>query len=480
MRGDGMADRVLVVDLDGTLVHSDLLFESFWAATASDWRIPFRAVHTLGKSRRRAALKRMLADCAPPDPTLLPYDEQVLTLIRDWREAGGRTALVSAADDTLVQAVADHLGLFDFARGSDGTTNLKGPAKADFLRQTFTDPGFVYAGDSTADLPVWHEADAAITVGASPALRARVEARHPDARHLSPPAASLAPALHAIRPHQWLKNLLVFLPMLAAHQFDPATFLAALAAFIAFGLVAGSVYLLNDLLDLSADRAHPRKRERPLASGALPIKQGMILILAMLGAGLLLALTLDLRFVLVLAGYYVLTVLYSIWLKRRQLIDIFVLTTLYTLRVLAGAAATAITPSVWLLAFSVFFFLSLAAVKRQAELVDAIERGFDDAKGRGYVVDDLPIVTQVATGAGFVAALVMVLYLSEPDTIARYSTPFLLWGSCLLLLYWIIRMTMVTHRGRMHDDPIVFAARDGVSQLVLALIFVFYLGAVLL
>ncbi len=480
MRGEGMTDRVLVVDLDGTLVRSDLLLESFWAATAVDWRVPFHALTTLGRTGRRAALKRMLADRAAPDPAVLPYDPDVLALIRDWRAEGGRTALVSAADDTLVQSVAAHLGLFDLARGSDGETNLKGPVKADFLREAFGATGFAYVGDSPADLPVWEAADAAITVGAPPALRARVEARHPDATHLAPPSGWSGPALRAIRPHQWLKNLLVFLPMLAAHQFDAATFLAAFGAFVAFCLVAGSVYLLNDLLDLAADRAHPRKQARPLASGALPIGRGMALVPVLLAAGLALALALDFRFLLVLVGYYALTVLYSVWLKRRQLIDIFVLATLYALRVLAGAAATGIELSVWLLAFSVFFFLSLAAVKRQAELIDAIERGFDDAKGRGYMVEDLPIVTQIAIGSGFVAGLVMVLYLSEPSVMSRYSSPLLLWGSCVLLLYWVIRMVMATHRGRMHDDPVVFAARDPVSQLVIALIGSLYLGAALL
>ena len=480
VRGEATEKRVLVVDLDGTLIRSDLLLESFWAAVAADWRLPFRALGTLFRARRRAALKRMLAERAVPDPAVLPYNPEVLALIRDWREAGGRTALVSAADDALVQAVAAHLGLFDLARGSDGATNLKGPAKAAFLREKFGATGFVYAGDSHADLPVWRDAAEAITVGAGPNLRARVEAQNPGARHLGPPADGTGAAIAAIRPHQWLKNLLVFLPMIAAHQFDAATFVAAVVAFLAFGLVAGSVYLLNDLLDLAADRAHPRKRHRPLASGALSIRRGMALIPALVAAGLVLALLVDLRFALVLAGYYLLTIAYSIWLKRRQLIDIFVLATLYTLRVLGGAAATGIELSVWLLAFSVFFFLSLAAVKRQAELVDAIERGFVEAKGRGYMVEDLPIITQIATGAGFVAGLVMVLYLSAPEVIARYSSPLLLWGSCVLLLYWVIRMAMVTHRGRMHDDPVVFAARDGVSRLVIGLILAFYLGAAVL
>lgn len=469
---------VLVVDLDGTLIRSDMLLESFWAAFARDWRVPFHALAALTKGR--AALKARLAASAQPDPTTLPYNPEVLARIADWRANGGRVVLVTAADQRLAQAVADHLGLFDAVHGSDGETNLKGPAKAAFLRARFGEGGFVYAGDHHADLPVWEAAASAVTVGAGPVLRARVDALRPGATHLSPPGGWWAPALRAMRPHQWLKNLLVFMPMIAGHVFTTATFMQAALAFVAFGLVASSVYLLNDLLDLSADRAHPRKRTRPLASGDLRLIRGMVLVPVLLVCGMALGLVLGPLFLAVLAGYYALTVAYSLWLKRKMLVDICVLATLYTFRVIAGGVATDIPLSVWLLAFSAFFFLALAAVKRQAELVDAAERGVHMASGRGYQVGDLPFVSQMAVSSGFVAVLVMMLYLNAPEVLARYSNPWLLWGACLVLLYWVARMVLLAHRGQMDDDPVVYATRDPVSRVAIVLMLALVIGATVL
>jgi len=482
MHGENEREIVLVVDLDGTLLRSDMLLESFWSGFSHDWRVPFRSLAALAQGR--AALKARLAESGAPDPATLPYDAAVLERVREWRAAGGKVALVTAADHHLAQAVADHLGLFDAVHGSDGTTNLKGPAKADLLRAQFGEGGFAYMGDSSADLPVWAIARSALTVGAAPALRARVEALHPDALHLSPPttgfSAGFAPALRAMRPHQWFKNLLVFFPMIAAHVFTLETFLQAALAFFAFGLVASSVYLLNDLLDLSADRAHPRKRMRPLASGALPLIRGMAMVPVLLICGMALALALGPLFMAVLAGYYATTVAYSLWLKRRILIDICVLATLYTFRVIAGGVATDIPLSVWMLAFSAFFFIALAAVKRQAELVDAAQRGVGMPSGRGYQVGDLPFVSQMAVSSGFVAVLVMMLYLNAPDVLSKYSNPWLLWGACLVLLYWVARMVLLAHRGRMEDDPVVYALRDPVSRAAIVLMMALVIGATLL
>ena len=479
MYGDEAREIVLAVDLDGTLIRSDMLLESFWAGFARDWRVPFHALAGLVKGR--AALKARMAACGTPDPATLPYNGDVLETIRNWRTTGGQVVLVTAADRDLAQAIADHLGLFDAVHGSDGATNLKGADKAALLRDGFGAGGFVYIGDHRADLPVWDAAAGAITVGADATLRARVDARHPEAIHLSPPpagpAARLAPALRAMRPHQWLKNLLVLLPMIAAHEITLTTLLQGLLAFVAFGLVASSVYLLNDLLDLSADRAHPRKRARPLASGALPLIRGMVLVPVLLASGLAVAAFLGPMFLAVLAGYYALTVTYSLWLKRRVLVDICVLALLYTFRVIAGGVATGIPLSVWLLAFAAFFFLALAAVKRQAELVDAAERGVAMASGRGYQVRDLPVVSQIAVSSGLVAVLVMMLYLNAPDILARYSTPWLLWGACLLLLYWVMRMVFLAQRGQMDDDPVVHATRDRTSRIVIFLMLALILGA---
>ena len=276
-----------------------------------------------------------------------------------------------------------------------------------------------------------------------------------------------------MRPHQWLKNLLVFLPMLAAHQFDGGTIFAALLAFISFSLVASSVYVLNDLLDLAADRAHPRKRLRPFAAGTIPIAHGTFMAAGLLGLGALIALLVGGNFLLLMVAYYVLTTAYSLALKRRLVIDICVLAGLYTMRILAGGAATDLPLSVWLLAFSVFIFLSLAAVKRQAELIDAANRGQLEASGRGYQVDDLPIISMIAIGAGYVSVLVMTLYVNSPAVLELYSVPEALWGVCAILLYWVTRMVMKTHRGEMNDDPVVFSVTDRTSQICVATMFGF-------
>lgn len=467
------AARLLVVDLDGTLIRSDLLHESFWAAMARHWWAPAAALQALLRDGR-PGLKRRLAELGPVDVALLPYDATVLARLRDWRADGGRTALVTAADAGLARAVAGHLGLFDEVHGTEPGRNLKGPAKAAFLRDRYGAGGFAYAGDSAADLAVWSSAAAALTCTPSARLRAQAEAlmaaQGRPVTHL--PAEAPAPAvwLRALRPHQWLKNLLVFLPMLTAHQYDAPTLGASALGFVAFCMVASSVYLFNDLLDLGADRAHPRKRARPFAAGLLPLSTGGLAGGALLLAGLGLAALLGPAFLAVMAVYVLATSAYSLVLKRRMVIDICVLAGLYTIRVIAGGAAAGITLSVWLLAFCLFLFFALAAVKRQAELVDTAAAGGSGAPGRGYQVGDLPMVAGMALAAGYVSVLVMALYLTSPEVRALYGRPEALWGICLVLLYWISRVAMLTNRGQMHDDPVVFALRDQVSRICVVLV----------
>lgn len=291
---------------------------------------------------------------------------------------------------------------------------------------------------------------------------------------------SIKPYLKALRPHQWIKNTLVFLPMLAAHQVDGQKLRLSLIAFVAFCLVASSVYIVNDLLDLAADRAHPRKRLRPFASGSIPVAHGVWMALGTALGGAAVAAVVGADFLLVMAVYYALTLAYSLQLKKCVVIDICVLAGLYTIRILAGGVATKIHLSVWLLAFSTFFFLSLAAVKRQAELVDSARRGDFGASGRGYHVDDLPILTTVAIGAGYVAVLVLALYLNSPTVTQLYARPEALWGVCVVVLYWITRAVMIAHRGLMNDDPVIFAIRDVGSHVCLLLIVAFGLTAAML
>lgn len=472
------AEKTLVVDLDGTLVRSDMLYESFWAALSQSWLILPGVIAAL--LRGRAALKRFLAARARMDYSCLPYAAEVLTLIEDWRASGGRVVLVTATDQIIANGIADHLGLFDEAHGSDGTTNLGGAQKAAFLTDRFGAQGFVYVGDRGADLPVWAVAAGAVTVNASPRLRARVEAGGRPVEHLGKPQGAIAPILKEIRPHQWLKNVLVFLPMALAHQFSLPMLAHSMMAFIGFCLVASTVYVLNDLLDLSSDRAHPRKRMRPIASGALSARRATAILPLLLLAGLGVALLSGVPTLLVVLGYFITTTAYSLYFKHKIVADICILAGFYTLRIIAGSVAAGTVLSVWLLAFSTFFFLSLAAVKRQAELVDGIAHGRYAFAGRGYRAGDLPIVAGMAITAGYVSIMVLALYINSPDVQRLYQTPNLLWGICLVLLYWIGRIVMTAHRGKMTDDPIVFATHDRASQACLLLILCFTVGGVVL
>ncbi len=478
MRDSVMNDSVLVVDLDGTLLRSDMLFECFWSAASTDWKVPFAAARALSSSI--PDLKRCLAEAASPDIALLPYNAEVISHVEAWRAAGGKTALVTASDKILADQIAAHLGLFDDVFGTEPGNNLKGPRKAAFLTEHYGEAGFTYMGDSEADLPVWQHSKAAVTVGATTGFRAKVAKVAGDVTHLSPPEAPIWPVLKAMRPHQWLKNMLVFVPMLANHSFSIVALLQGLLAFIAFGLVASSGYILNDLLDLGPDRAHVRKRNRPLASGRLPVPQGTMLFPVLLALGLLFAATLGAQFFAVIGFYFIMTMSYSLWLKRKVIVDICVLAGLYTLRIVAGGVATSVVLSIWLLAFSMFFFFALAAVKRQAELVHMGASGQKKAAGRGYGLPDLPIVSQMAISSGLLSVLVLALYINSPEVQMHYSQPTLLWGVCVLLLFWVTRVVFITHRGKMTDDPLVFAVTDRTSQVVFAGMAALGAGAALL
>jgi 4-hydroxybenzoate polyprenyltransferase len=271
----------------------------------------------------------------------------------------------------------------------------------------------------------------------------------------------------ALRAHQWIKNLLVFLPVLAAHEIgNPAATLASLLAFVAFNACASSVYLLNDLLDLPADRRHRSKRNRPFAAGTLPLEQGVVLIPLLLVIALLVSLALPPTFVLVLLLYYLITTAYSFKLKRVMMLDVVILAGLYTIRVVAGSAATEIPLTYWLFAFSMFIFLSLALVKRYTELIALRDSGAGEtAEGRGYEIGDLEILSSLGTASGYLAVLVLALYISSAEVQLLYHDPVWLWGACPILLYWISRMWIITHRGGMTDDPIVFAVKDRNSLL---------------
>ncbi len=452
-------DVVLVVDLDGTLSRTDTLHEALLSLISSN---PLALLRVPGwLSGGRVGFKAELADRCVVDPDSLPLNETVLDLIRMAREDGRRIALVSAADHRQVTAVAEATGLFDEAYGSAEGRNLKGTEKAAFLNAHFGAQKFDYIGDSSADLPVWASARKAITVQASGAMRRAAETANTNVLHIDPPEGRARALLKALRPHQWSKNMLLFLPVLAAH--DLSKLGLVVLGFVAFCLTASAVYVINDLLDLADDRAHPRKRKRPFASGALSAQTGVVLSAGLLLVALCLGLlTGNPLFLAVLGVYLVSTFVYSLYLKRKLLIDVLALAGLYTVRIIAGGMAASVVLSPWMLGFSMFLFLALAAIKRQAELTDQMETG-RTSSGRAYEVEDLPILRGMAIAAGNAAVMVLALYISSDTVQTLYSQPELIWLICPLLLYWILRMVMKTHRGQMTDDPIVFAVTDRTS-----------------
>ena len=402
----------------------------------------------------------------------LPIDEEAMAFVRALKDQGNRLALISEVPMRVLEEFNARSNLFDRLIGAPDGAEWQAHDKHKATLAAF-DALPVFVGASDRDVPMWQAATGAVTINARPKLAADVDAMSKDAHHITTTAktkSQFAAMVRAVRPHQWLKNILVFLPILAAHETDPIIWATAAVAYAAFCLTASSVYILNDLLDLEADRAHPRKRKRPFASGALSLEAGLLLAPGLLLAGIVLALIfVRPLFLVVLLGYYLTTVAYSFVLKREVIVDIITLGGLYTVRILAGGVATMTELSPWMLAFSGFFFFSLAAVKRQAELVDLVNMGKETASGRAYRASDLAIVTPMAIAAGFTAVLILASYISSTDVGALYARIKVLWLVSPVLLFWISRVIMLTHRGQMTDDPIVFAARDIVSWACLIL-----------
>lgn len=455
----------LCVDLDGTLIKTDLLVESFFLLLKHHpWRILSVPAWL---SRGKAYLKQEIARRVELDVATLPYHTAFLTWLREQHAQGRSLVLATAAAEPFARQIAVHLRLFAEVIATTDGDNLSGSRKAERLAQRFGERGFDYAGNAVVDAAVWARARRAILV--NPARGAREQASQlteVEAQFDDRARGGLIPWRQALRLHQWLKNVLLFVPLLAAHRLhEPALLAQAMWAYLTFGLCASSVYLLNDLLDLPVDRRHPRKRSRPFAAGTLPALAGALAVPVLLALAFLSALiTLPPLFSGVLFGYYALTLAYSLYFKQIVMLDVLVLAALYTARIIAGAAATAIIPTFWLLAFSMFLFLSLALVKRYAELLRMRETGRDAAQGRGYQVDDLPLLQMLGSASGYCSVLVLALYINSGISPALYRHPQAIWLLCPLLLYWISRVWLKTHRGDMHDDPVIFAAQDRVSQ----------------
>lgn len=460
-----MSDKTpLCVDLDGTLIHSDLLLESFLLLLKRNPLYLFLVPLWLlgGKAR----LKSEIASRVQFNGAALPYTKPLVTWLYAQKESGRPLWLVTASDHRLAQSVADHVGLFDGVLASNGQTNLAGGNKAAELVRKFWEKGFDYAGNHRVDLKVWAHARKAIVVNAGQGLVVAA-GKLAEVVHVVPPLRGLLKSVaKALRVHQWAKNALVIVPLLAAHRLSELPVLIdGTLAFLAFSLCASSAYLLNDMLDLEADRQHHTKCNRPFAEGRLSLVFGLLAAPALLVAVGTISCLLPIKVLLVLAGYYVATTVYSLRLKKVVMVDVLVLAGLYTLRIVAGSAAMAIPLSFWLLMFATFIFLSLAIVKRYAELFVMRQQGKLKAKGRGYQVEDISLLQSLGAASGYLSILVLALYLNSPDIAKLYAQPKIAWGLVPIMLYWISRIWMETHRGNMHDDPLVYALKDRISLL---------------
>jgi 4-hydroxybenzoate polyprenyltransferase len=459
----------LCVDLDGTLIRGDTLVESAVALLArAPWLLFAMFWWLLGG---KAHLKAKIAARHQIEAHLLPYREHFVEWLRE-EQRQRPVYLATAAHRSIGEAVARHLGLFAGVFATDAV-NLSSSAKAAALTEAFGAGGFDYAGNDGKDLAVWEQSRGIVVVGATRGIARAASAMGRVTAQFDPAPSALSRVLlwfKALRVYQWVKNVLIFLAPLAAHTlFEPDTLHRSLLAFVAFGLVASAIYVLNDLTDLSADRAHPRKRNRAFASGKLPLMHGLFVVPVLLLAGFALASLLGWAFCVVLLSYVVVTTLYSVWLKRKLFIDVAALAWLYSVRVVAGAVACSLPLSSWLLAFCLYIFLCLALVKRFAELVSLRNQQREDSAGRAYRVQDMPVVMALGCGSGLLASLVMTLYVDSQASRMHYSQPEFLWVLGPLVVVAVGRLWIAAGRGAMHDDPIVFVATDRVCLVLLAL-----------
>jgi len=465
---------VLCVDLDGTLIRGNVLWECVLALLKSRpfaiLLIPFWLLSG------RAAFKQQLAAKVNLDPAYLPYRQEVVDLVRQERLAGRHIALATAADRTIADAVSSYLGLFDEVHASDGKVNLKGDTKAGFLAERFTAQGFDYVGDSAADVAVWRSARGAYVVGTQ--VRADQAAAVTTVKGtIFEPKLSFGTSfgtwINALRGHHWAKNLLLFLHLALSQNLAVEPIVRTLVGFMLYGGCASGLYILNDLLDLHSDREHPWKKTRPFAAGEISIPQGLLASLILLSLALGLGFLLDVQFGAALLSYATLTMLYSLYLKKIALLDVFVLSSFYSFRILAGALISGTPLSQWFLAFSMFFFLSLAMAKRYSELLHASDLVKAGNSGRGYHTGDRELLLSLGVGSSFSAVVIFSLYVHSQDVLLLYSSPEYLFLLCPIVLYWLSRNWLLAHRGELKEDPVTLAIRDPVSYgVAVAAVFV--------
>lgn len=448
----------LIVDLDGTLLRTDLLLESLLRLIKqSPWLVFLVPVWLM---KGRAYLKRRVFQRVQIDLTLLPRNEELLSWLQGEKARGRRLVLATASDHDQARLVVEPLGLFDAVLGSEGRRNLRGRAKLQKITELCGNE-FDYAGNASCDLEVWRSSRHAILVNTPRRIERAVCAIGNLAHVFSRPTGSFSDILRAIRSYQWVKNLLLFVPAITSHTIlDGAVAGNAALAFLSFGFAASGGYVLNDLLDLEEDRRHAVKKQRMFASGRTSIGSGIVFALVCLSLSIAIAGFLPTAFLMALAGYLVLTSLYSLFLKSLLVVDVLTLALLYTLRVVAGSLATGIVVSFWLLSFALFLFLSLAFSKRAADLMQHQSDSTGTLPGRGYAKADLEAVCIAGICSGYLSSLILALYIHSDSVQLLYSRPAILWGLQPILLFYITRLWVICRRGELTEDPIQYTITE--------------------
>ena len=453
----------LCVDLDGTLVKLDTLHQALFLLLRRDPTSMLKIPGWILKGK--AFLKDQVMQRVELNASVLPYNTQLLHWLKKEHSNGRKLILATASNYRTANAVADHLGIFNEVLASNDEINLRHTRKLEAIQTRF--PTFGYAGNDSADFPIWDAAAEVVLANPSNAAKKGYAIRADHIFMEQRPVSRMF--VKAMRPQQWLKNLLIFSPMLLAHRYtEIGSLLNSVIAFCAFSLAASSIYVLNDLFDLSADQHHPRKCKRPFASGDLPIAAGALLTPLLVLSSLGLCALLPLPFLITLLIYYVITTAYSWRVKQVAIADVLTLAVLYSMRIVAGSLATGTQASGWFIEFAIFLFLSLALVKRASELKEVKDNTSEDHshRERGYQVDDLPLLLGFGTASGYIAVFVFTMYLGSDKVAELYTYPTLLWIFCPLLLYWITRIWHLAWRGKMTDDPLAFAARDPQTYVI--------------
>lgn len=461
----------LVVDLDGTLINTDLLHEGILLLLKKNALYLFSCFAWILKGK--AYFKNKLFSIVSVNYELLPYNTGLLDFLQSEHGKGKRLILATASPSKCAHEISKLIPIFNEIYGTE-SINLKGRNKLNLLINRFGYFRFDYVGNSNSDLIIFASSRHSYLVNPGKSLESKVK----KVSHLQDIWASkkmdFLNFIKAIRAYQWIKNVLIFIPLITSHSFDTTSFVNSMIGFIAFSLVASSGYLINDLLDLESDRAHLHKQNRLVASGKISISVASFLSLILLSAGLILATLINFHFLITLFCYFIISIAYSIYLKKIALYDVFILALLYSIRIIAGAIAIGVLLSSWLIAFSTFLFLSLALLKRHSELIQVKDVPAQVNKGRQYSVDDLHLLQTMGIVSGFLSVVVFSLYIDSPEVVLLYSKPKVLWIISFLFLFWISRMWLVTSHGKMTDDPIIFAIKDRLSY------FIFFIIAVIL